>query len=273
MRGWINKVFHTDGLNVNTTTYTSDGTLSIGEAFILADTTGSLTTLTLPALSDVPNSGYTVFISDQKSNFDTSNLEISPSGSDSIENRLGSLGLNHKDESIMFVADKDNSNWVVLRGLVPLQGVRTSEVEVVNTTTETNVFSETLVADSLRVGDVYELVLLGSYSTANATDTFDIDLSIGGTTLSTTTSIAANATDAPVKIRFTFTVRSIGATGSVITYSDVELDNTGDSSGDTAETTIDTTANNNVECSIQWSAADAGNSVKIEQGFLTKLTR
>ena len=166
------------------------------------------------------------------------------------------------DGNLRFLDGSGNDKTVVTS-----EGVITSSATVANTVTETTVYTESIPANELHVGRVVKVRILGRYSVANGTDTFSARLKIGGTTIDTITSDTGVVTDGPFDVEFMFTVRSVGASGSVWGYVSAEFNNVAKSVADTAATTIDTTAADDVTLTIQWDNALSGNSVSIDQGF------
>lgn len=142
-----------------------------------------------------------------------------------------------------------------------------ADVTVAETTTETEVFSATTTAGQLTRGRVVKTRLMGRYSTANATDFFTARLKIGGTTIISIAATAKNVTDAPFDLEFLFTVRSAGATGTVQAFAEAEIDNEGKAADATATTTLDTTVDEAITCTIEWSAATAGNTLTLDQAW------
>ena len=153
------------------------------------------------------------------------------------------------------------------RAVITSGSIITATTTVANTVTETTAFTATIPANELHVGQVIRARVLGFYSTHNASVTFTARWKIGGTTVITTTSVAANVTNAPIEMEFTFTVRSIGSSGTVIAYSQAEFDNTGKSAASTGTTTVNTTTSNNIILTIEWSVADPGSTLSVTQGY------
>lgn len=146
-------------------------------------------------------------------------------------------------------------------------GVITTTSTVSNTVAETTVYTEPIAANELHTGQVVKVRVLGRYSTANASDTVTIRLKIGGTTILSVVSAAANVTNAPLDIEFIFTVRSDGASGTIIGFGRVELNNQAKSAASTSTTVVDTTIAEDVTITAEWSSADPSNSLSIDQGF------
>lgn len=151
------------------------------------------------------------------------------------------------------------------RVVTDADGSITSDTTVANTVTETTLYTETIPANELYQGQMITVQLFGLYSSANGADTCTLRFKIGSTTIISVVTPANLVTNAPISAEYTFTVRSTGATGTVISYGEVYLDNTGASSASTATTTVDTTTSNNLVVTAQWSNALAGNTVTAQQ--------
>lgn len=145
--------------------------------------------------------------------------------------------------------------------------VITSDTTVANTTTETTVYTESISPNELHVGQAITCRVLGRYSTANATDTFTARLKIGGTTVASVVSTADNVTDGGFDLEFVITTRSTGATGSVIHHLTAVFNNEVKTNPAASTTAVDTTASTDITVTIEWSAADSGNTVTVTQGW------
>lgn len=164
-------------------------------------------------------------------------------------------------------AFEDGNDWEY-----PVVGddVKTSSTQVNDSTTETEVFSATLDADSMKVGRVYEVNLFGKYNTNDSSTKFHLRFKIGGTTVATITSVAANVTDAPVSARLKFTVRDTGASGTIMAHTESVFDDQHTDVHHGTET-IDTTVAEDIDATVEWDSADAGLSVTIGQGYMKEV--
>lgn len=144
---------------------------------------------------------------------------------------------------------------------------QTTSTTVASTTTETTIFTMALPANGTAVGDTYRINLGGYYSTANGTDTFTLRYKIGATTILSMTSDASNVTNAPFHAEIFATVRSIGASGSIIGHATIDSNNVGHDTSNTTTTTVDTTATQTYTVTVQWSAASASNTFTQTIGF------
>lgn len=162
----------------------------------------------------------------------------------------------------------DHSN----RHSIPGTGeVITQTVTVGDTTTETLLHTAALAANELHVGEILCVRLIGFYSTANAADTFTLRAKVGSTVLFEVASVAKNVTNTPLDIEFIFTTRSLGETGSIFAYANIQADNLLTSTTATVPTTVDTTAIENVTFTVEWGNALAGNTLSITQGYAMHL--
>jgi hypothetical protein len=148
-------------------------------------------------------------------------------------------------------------------------GVKTTTTTVVNTTTETTVYSYTFVANEMHSDEHIEFRMTGAYSNASAADDFTIRFKVGGTTLMTVSRTGGNVTDQGWKAIYEGTIRSIGASGTLVDFAQWTDGNTNQLHGDATIHTIDTTASLTFEVTVQWAAAKAGNTFSCTQGFLT----
>lgn len=146
-----------------------------------------------------------------------------------------------------------------------------SDTTVSNTTTETTIYSTTISANELQVGSILETVISGLYSTANASDTFNVNIYLNGTLLNSFTSVPKNVTDTPVELKNTMTVRTTGASGAAVARSSFHAENDGLHGTDYSSFSINTTSSVTLSIKMQWSSADVSNSGTITQGFTRRL--
>lgn len=151
------------------------------------------------------------------------------------------------------------------RAVSVAEDVPIATTTVANTITETTVYTAPIAANELKAGKMYRIVVLGRYATANATDTVTIKIKIGATELSSTVSTAALVSDAGVFLTFYLTVRTTGATGSIVSYTSATFDSVDQDRPGSGPVTVDTTVAGDVTVTATWSAADPGNTLAIEQ--------
>lgn len=148
-----------------------------------------------------------------------------------------------------------------------LFGVLTSNETVVNTTTNTKVFAPEITGDTLEVGQVVELTLDGTIrnETAMTTTSVQIRAYFDGEVFFDSGSISLDPTSAAqFRIETGFTVRTIGATGTIRPHQGRYTipDGTGGpteglTDDNDADHTVDTTSNQEVQIKIQFGDADS----------------
>lgn len=147
--------------------------------------------------------------------------------------------------------------------------------EISNTTTETNFSTNFAIpANTLTVGTVIRLVAHGKYSTDAVTaGNVTVRVKLGSTTLNTmpATTLSAGTAEDGWKVETYFTVRTIGATGTVISNTEFTLEGKTALAYDDANTgtiTIDTTASQTLQISVQMSVADVDNKFTCQQFYV-----
>lgn len=143
----------------------------------------------------------------------------------------------------------------------------TGDVAVGNNNSEFIVHSVVIPAYLLKVGRVFHLYLYGRYSVANGSDTMTVKIKLDTTTLRTKVSTTGAVTDKPFSLHWVFTVRAEGETGTFIDHLELTENNVHLDIAATTATVVDTTAENTINVTIQWSAADAGNTWTLTQGW------
>lgn len=143
---------------------------------------------------------------------------------------------------------------------------KTSTTTVANTVTETTIYSVVVPANEFRAGAMISIEAYGFFSTANASDTFTMRLKKGSTTILSVISTPKNVTNGAFHTKGAFTIRTVGAGGTAIAYMMTELDNEAKSTSETTTSSIDTTASNTYSITIQWTNADANNTLSCTQG-------
>ena len=140
-------------------------------------------------------------------------------------------------------------------------------VTVANTITETTLYTGSVAANTLFPGKVYRVSIYGKFSTANASDSLKLRVKLNGVTLADIDSVLGNVTNKAGSVKTYLTVRSVGATGIVSCFCSFQLDEK-IYHADISSTTVDTTTGNNIEITTQWDAANEGDTITINQGFL-----
>lgn len=146
--------------------------------------------------------------------------------------------------------------------------VISTTVTVVNTTTETSLFSANITAGTFAIKQLFKIILAGRYSTANGTDQVTIKFKINGTTALSIVTAAGTVTNAPLFFSMHQTIRTLGASGTLWPYLEAVLNSIVTHVPGTAAKTIDTTADVTLSVTAKWSAADAGNTISIDQALL-----
>lgn len=173
------------------------------------------------------------------------------------------IGTIEFDSTHFHITSAGGARRVISRGS---DSIVTSET-VANTTTETTVHTATLPAGSLIAGKVYEVKGYGKASTFNAASTLTIRVKINGTVLATLDSTPGIAANEPMHFNTAFTIRTIGATGTISAHGVIAV---GSDSGhtNTSSVVVDTTAINEVTLTMQWDIANAGNTATLDQAYM-----
>ena len=155
------------------------------------------------------------------------------------------------------------------RGVAMTQSTRTSDTTVANTTTESAaIVTAEHGAGYLEVGKCEEIVLRGTLQqTAAGSGQLQVRVKYAGATIQTiTTTVGAIAAGTPFEIRITATCRSTGASGSMQFNSVLWIDGVSNIPDSTALATIDTTTAQNTTSTLQWTVANASNTITVNQG-------
>jgi len=145
-------------------------------------------------------------------------------------------------------------------------GVIIADTTVANTVAETTVYTESVSANELYKGSKWHTRISGYYSTANSSASFTAKLKIGNTVVETLTSVAENVNNGFWRLEFFFTVRDTGPTGAIRASVDGIFNTTLETNANTSDVIIDTTAVEDITLTIQWNAANAGNTLTVTQG-------
>lgn len=161
--------------------------------------------------------------------------------------------------------------------------VATAASTAISNTAAETVFdiNYTLPANSLKVGDVLRIRYQGIATGTNGADTLLIKFYIGG--LTGTALLVGTATDVANNNVFagevTITIRTIGANGTFVavgTHTEAPAASGTASQATveiTASTAIDTTAAQQLTAAATWSAANAGNSVRLDAFTVERLRK
>lgn len=172
------------------------------------------------------------------------------------------------NESRGVIALSDGEDWEY-----PVVGddVLLNSQTVQNTTTETLVWDGGLNAGSIRVGRVYEINLLGTFTNSSTSDTVDINAYLGGALIASVGSTGGNATDAPWRTKIIFTVRETGETGTIEPHAVAKFNNQ-DADDDEGQVTVDTTIPEEIEVYVQWNNAKADNWLTLKQAYMKEVS-
>ena len=148
---------------------------------------------------------------------------------------------------------------------------RTSDVivattTVANTTTETTIYTATIAAGDLKVGNIIKGTISGVLSNNSAADDITIRLKLAGTTLVTFNPAIGNVSGADWHMEGHFTVRTVGAGGTLAGHIHLVVD--GHESKTTLTGAIDTTANCDFTVTVEWDNAKSDNTISIYNGFV-----
>lgn len=168
-------------------------------------------------------------------------------------------------------------SFVKTKQIVPFtQG---ASVTVASTAAETTLVSATgiggveLLKNGFVVGKTYRVTAYGYYSNTS-TPTLTLKFKFGSTVVASTGAVttAASASNRVFKFEALVTVRSLGASGTVLGQCNlVDNASTITVTPVTAATTIDTTTNQVVNVTAQWGASSASNTITLTNLVLEEL--
>jgi hypothetical protein len=147
----------------------------------------------------------------------------------------------------------------------------TATTTVANTAVATTLWTGAIPANSVATAQTYGARVMGRYSAANGTDTLTLDVKVGAVTVFTVTTTPGAVTNQPILLDFQFTVRTTGAGGTGWGFLEQEIGTEAKAQTGTATFALDTTAAMDVTVQATWSAADAGNTISVDQGCLSAL--
>ena len=169
---------------------------------------------------------------------------------------------NYDGTRLQFVAQ---NNW---RSVSLSSDHVSTSTTVANTVTKTTVPQGVTAANSLDAQQTIILHAYGRYDVANGTDTFGVTGSMAGVDVVATSSPTAAVTGGVIAIRFICTVRSTGGGGTVWGFLEANINNQWVSVANTTTITVNMGATNTPRIQVQWSAADLGNTLSIDQSWL-----
>lgn len=157
----------------------------------------------------------------------------------------------------------------IQQDLVTAIFTQTEEETVAGTTSERTIIGSgtgtlTLPADFFIVGKSIEYEIRGVHS-STGNPNITIKCTLGGATIATTGAVASgNGTNDGFVIKGIITCRSVGSSGTVASSGEYqELHNSGKRAGikQAGATTIDTTTSQNLNITVTWGTASAGNTI------------
>lgn len=145
----------------------------------------------------------------------------------------------------------------------------TTEVQVDNTTTETEIFSADIDADHLKVGNIFKVILAGAYGVGIGTDNWTLRFKLNGTTIETVTRQSSNnVSDAGWVAEYKLAIAAEGASGTLKDVGILIDDDADYATGNKAGNTINTTVSNTFSVTVQWDAAKADNDFRLQLGYV-----
>lgn len=168
----------------------------------------------------------------------------------------------------------NGTNWNLTEGRTRVLGgisSLASEFSLSNSAVETDVLTATLPTGDLVVGATYR-VRVQSLVNLQASNSMTLSAYLAGVKLSGAFTWNGAATNAGYWTDFLITVRSVGASGSAICNSLGAGSGTGSTINTTADTINTTTANPVLKVTAQFSVANAGNNVKVENAIIERVT-
>jgi hypothetical protein len=144
--------------------------------------------------------------------------------------------------------------------------VALSSVACVDTTDLTTMWTGTIAADALKVGNVLKVEAYGQISSDSPSDVLTLSFYIGSTQIATVDS-PGKAFDAECwSVKFVSTVRSVGESGVLARNLIMTIE---DNSTEVCGTTsIDTTGASDITIKAQWNSADPGNTFGLGMAWL-----
>jgi len=188
-------------------------------------------------------------------------------GTAPIKFTTGTLLTTPETGTIEFYNDRFYITNVALRKIIDRSnGTIVASTTVANTTDETTIYTDTIPANALKVGNFIEVILAGQLSTHDASDSVTINLYLGSTLIGTATSTPKQVTDIPWHLNAFFTVRTVGETGTISIHGDIVTGET-ITYFNTPSVVLDTTAAEDLTVKVQWDNANADNTIQADQGI------
>ena len=134
-----------------------------------------------------------------------------------------------------------------------------------NSTDAVDIFSYTIPANKLELGDIVRIKVYCTVVDTNSTDTLTPILNFGGTAIAT--GAALDVADNDIVYAWADVhVTAVGSSGTMTAISEIRTDALGATVviGQTALTSMDTTGGLDVALNVDWSIAHADNEVRID---------
>lgn len=155
------------------------------------------------------------------------------------------------------------------RGVTMGQDVITSTTTLANSVTESAaIITSSHGANYLEVGKMEEIVLVGVLGqTAAGAGQLKVRVKYAGATILTVqTAVGTIAAATPFEFKAHTTCRSTGASGSMQINGHLWIDGVANVPDSRATITIDTTTAQDTTITLQWTTANASNTVSVDQG-------
>jgi len=138
---------------------------------------------------------------------------------------------------------------------------------VANTLTETTIYTAPLGASDAVAGKIYRIPFFGVVSSSSTSEELTIRFKIDGITITTVVAIPKNLADASFSGHLVLIIRTIGASGTLAAHACYSVDSVPQESPPIL-TSIDTTTASTLTITVQWSAADAENTLSLYGAYL-----
>jgi hypothetical protein len=205
-------------------------------------------------------------------------FEVDTDGYVTINNLYTLPNVDGSPNQVLQTDGSGNVSWTSLSNF-GLFAQTADSVTISATTSELSILGSgvgtlTVPADSFQVGDSFHAKIGGNVSAANG-ESLTIRIKSGLTTLASFSADFTNTTSQFWELEIDFTIRTTGATGTLqtngqFTYVADTSGGTYVGSGYNTNTTIDTTSTNTLDVTVEWSSANASNSIMSDIFYLKK---
>jgi hypothetical protein len=145
-------------------------------------------------------------------------------------------------------------------------GVIAATTTIANSNAEATLWTETLSANTMKVGRLYKIHCDGIISNHSNDDDITLNFYVGGVLHATITPLTKTYAASPWHADFNFTVRTVGAGGTSAVQGHMLI-----GALDTwfnSLQALDTTAANSMTIKAKWNTASAANTISVYQGWL-----